>query len=137
MMIGQNQDPVIGQYKPLLGIDAWEHVSPGFLFTADHLADFLTGILVRRPPITHSSTNLYIACNIKIARLNTSLLFGTLSTGKQLRNASTKTMYFEPASPQLLSALSVLFLPLAIRKWLLYSCRDHLDHRKGGLVLHD
>lgn len=23
----QNQDPVVGQYKPLLGIDAWEHVS--------------------------------------------------------------------------------------------------------------
>lgn len=21
----QNQDPVIGQFKPLLGIDAWEH----------------------------------------------------------------------------------------------------------------
>lgn len=23
----QNQDPVVGQYTPLLGIDAWEHVS--------------------------------------------------------------------------------------------------------------
>ena len=58
MMIEQNQDPVVGQYKPLLGIDAWEHVSTGFLLTADHLADFSTGILVRRPTITHSSTNL-------------------------------------------------------------------------------
>lgn len=25
LTISQNQDPVVGQFQPLLGIDAWEH----------------------------------------------------------------------------------------------------------------
>ena len=55
-----NQDPVVGQYKPLLGIDAWEHVS--LVWTLN----------------THILTECrHTTCNTRIGKLNISNRSGT------------------------------------------------------------
>lgn len=62
-----NQDPVVGQFKPLLGVDAWEHaVSTGFMSS--------------KPAANVNSTT----SNIRIERPNTSAPSGMLSIGRPL-----------------------------------------------------
>jgi len=70
-----NQDPVIGQFKPLLGIDAWEHA----VRMPELLLCFHRDILI---PV--SST----ICNTRIARLNTSAPSGMWLIGRLLRRDS-------------------------------------------------
>ena len=61
-----NQDPVVGQYKPLLGIDAWEHSVSMSLVCG--LADFGS-----------------ITFSIRIAKLSISVLSGMSSIGRRWR----------------------------------------------------
>src|SRR5271170_2047792 len=66
-----NQDPVVGQFKPLLGIDAWEH-AVGVI------------ILLQHQLLTRHST-IY---NTKIEKLSTFLLSGMSSIGRLRRRDS-------------------------------------------------
>ena len=63
-----NQDPVVGQFKPLLGVDAWEHAVSTF-----------------PPQWTTILTRCSTTYSIKTARPNTSMPSGMSSTGRQLR----------------------------------------------------
>lgn len=64
-----NQDPVVGQFKPLLGVDAWEH------------AVSTSCSRLRREKLTNYS----ITCNIRTERPNISVLSGMWSTGRSLK----------------------------------------------------
>lgn len=66
-----NQDPVVGQFKPLLGIDAWEHA------------------VSRNPKERGESLTLHSTIfSTRTVKLSTSALSGTWSTGRLLRSVS-------------------------------------------------
>lgn len=67
-----NQDPVVGQFKPILGIDAWEHA---------------VGVSIL---VEHPLTSLSIICNIRTAKQSISQRYGMSSTGRLLRRGSPR-----------------------------------------------
>ena len=71
-----NQDPVVGQFTPLLGVDAWEHA-----------VSYIT--LVHNQHTDKSST----ICNTKTVRPSTSQLSGMSSTGRQRRRGSHRNRF--------------------------------------------
>ena len=65
-----NQDPVVGQFKPLLGVDAWEHA-------------------VSRNPVRVSFADMSSTiCSTKTVKPSTSVLSGMSSTGRPRRSDS-------------------------------------------------
>lgn len=113
-----NQDPVVGQFKPLLGIDAWEHA-----------VRIPTHPIFRIMLISEPSTT----CNTRIVRPNISVLSGMWLIGRRPRRDSLARRleweHYQHVSKCIIQAFESLCLTPVLP---LRLC-EALAHRQGPL----